>query len=93
MLINREIDAVIVANGDFPSADAPLQFLGGKHFVVCCDGGANEYIARGYVSTDEYNELNKYLFEPYRSMGGNGTAEKLMEEVKHLPTREDGHDE
>ena len=49
MLSNRDIDAVIVANGDFPSADTPLQFLGGKHFVVCCDGGADEYIARGYM--------------------------------------------
>lgn len=49
MLNNRDIDAVIVANGDFPSADTPLQFLDGKHFVVCCDGGADEYIARGYM--------------------------------------------
>ena len=49
MLTNREIDAVIVANGDFPSAAVPLQFLTDKHFVVCCDGGANEYIKRGYM--------------------------------------------
>ena len=45
------------------------------------------YIERGYVSTDEYNELNRYLFEPYRSMGGNGTAEKLIREVQNLPTK------
>ena len=68
MLINREIDAVIVANGDFPSAEAPLQFLGGKHFVICCDGGANEYIARGYLPDmiigdgDSLSEQNRARF-------------------------------
>lgn len=44
-------------------------------------------IARGYVDIDEYNELNRYLFEPYKEMGGNGTAQKLMDEVRCLPTR------
>ena len=54
---------------------------------------SEEYIARGYVATDEYNELNKYLFEPYKSMGGDGTAEKLMNEVRTLPTAGGEHDE
>lgn len=48
---------------------------------------SEHYIKRGYIDTDEFNELNRYLFEPYTAMGGNGTAQKLMEEVKHLPTR------
>ena len=49
MLSNKEIDAVIVANGDFPSAEDPLQILQRSPMVVCCDGGANEYIAKGYT--------------------------------------------
>lgn len=48
---------------------------------------AEHYIKRGFIDADEYNKLNRYLFEPYTAMGGNGTAQKLMEEVKHLPTR------
>ena len=48
------------------------------------------YIERGYIATDEYNELSHYLYEPYRDMGGDGTAEKLIEEVKKLPTRKEG---
>ena len=44
------------------------------------------YIDRGFVSSDEYNELHRYLYEPYHNMGGNGTAERLMAEVKNLPT-------
>lgn len=45
------------------------------------------YIKRGYISTDEYNELNRYLYKPYHENGGDGTAEKLMEEVKRLPIK------
>ena len=44
----KEIDAVILANGDYPSASLPLRVLEEAPYVVCCDGGANEYIARGY---------------------------------------------
>lgn len=46
-----------------------------------------KYISRGWISTDDYNELNRYLYEPYKARGGDGTAEKLMEEVKKLPTK------
>lgn len=48
---------------------------------------AERYIAQGYISSDDYEDLVKYLYEPYRAMGGNGTAEKLMEEVKKLPIK------
>lgn len=47
---------------------------------------SEHYIHKGYISVDEYNELNRYLFEPYQEMGGNGTAQKLMREVQQLPT-------
>ena len=47
------------------------------------------YIHQGYIAVDEYNELNRYLFEPYREMGGDGTAEKLMTEVRGLPTEKE----
>jgi len=49
MLHDRDIDAVIVANGDFPSHRKPLQVLADSPFTICCDGGADEYIARGYT--------------------------------------------
>lgn len=48
------------------------------------------YIKHGSIDSDEYNELNRYLFEPYREMGGDGTAEKLMGEVRKLPTTKEG---
>ena len=45
----KEIDAVILANGDYPSASMPLQVLAEAPYVVCCDGGANEYLAKGHL--------------------------------------------
>lgn len=43
------------------------------------------YISRGYITEDEYDNLFKYLYTPYRNMGGNGTAERIMKEVDKLP--------
>lgn len=48
---------------------------------------SEHYIRQGYIKTDEFNELDRYLFKPYAEMGGDGTAEKLMKEVKSLPTK------
>ena len=44
-----DIDAVILAGGDYPTAELPTQLLREAPFVACCDGGANEYIARGFM--------------------------------------------
>ena len=48
---------------------------------------SEKYIDRGWIEPDEYNELNRYLLEPYQNMGGDGTAEKMMAEVKSLPSK------
>ena len=47
-----------------------------------------EYIKRGSITKDEYEDLNKYLFKPYIANGGNGTAEKMFAEVEKLPIKE-----
>ena len=45
------------------------------------------YIERGYVTQDEYENLNDYLYAPYEKMGGNGSAKRVIEEVRRLPIR------
>lgn len=45
------------------------------------------YIERGWISQDEYENLNDYLFKPYERLGGNGSAKKIMQEVNKLPIR------
>ena len=44
-----------------------------------------KYIERGYITRDEYENLNDYLYVPYSTAGGNGSAKRVMEEVKRLP--------
>ena len=46
-----------------------------------------QYIKRGYVTQDEYENLHDYLYKPYHESGGNGSAQKVMEEVNKLPLR------
>lgn len=43
------------------------------------------YLERGWVTKDEYEDIIKYLYRPYSTFGGNGLADKVMEEVKRLP--------
>lgn len=43
------------------------------------------YIHRGSLTLDEYEDFMKYLYEPYAEFGGNGLAERIVEEVKRLP--------
>lgn len=46
-----------------------------------------KYIQRGYITRDEYENINQYLYEPYSKLGGNGSAKKIMEELNKLPIR------
>lgn len=46
-----------------------------------------EYIDRGYLSKDEYENLHDYLYIPYKKLDGNGSAEHIMDIVKKLPVR------
>lgn len=45
------------------------------------------YIERGWITQDEYEEYRKYLYEPYRALGGNGVTERVVAEVSNLPLR------
>lgn len=57
--------------------------LGHDRIIYLCE----KYIERGWISSDEYENLNYYLFDPYTRMGGNGTAKRLMALVENLPTK------
>ena len=57
--------------------------LGHDRIIFLCE----QYIKKEYLTHDEYENLYEYLYKPYKAMGGNGTAERLMEEVKKLPVK------
>lgn len=42
-----------------------------------------EYIKQGYITEGQYDNL-MYMYGPYKEMGGNGTAAKLMQEIEKL---------
>ena len=43
-----------------------------------------KYIDRGWITADEYENLYEYLYKPYEKLGGNGSAKRIMDEVKKL---------
>lgn len=45
------------------------------------------FIARGWITYDEYEDFMKYLYMPYAEYGGNGAAERISDEVKKLPLK------
>lgn len=58
-----------------------------------------KYIERGWITQEEYENLNDYLYKPYEKNGGNGSAKRIMQEVNKLPIHsmtyfkeEHGHD-
>ena len=59
--------------------------LGHVKIIETCE----KYIVRGYIRQDEYDSLYNYLYLPYKELGGNGTAERMINEVKKLPIRKE----
>lgn len=59
--------------------------IGLAHDRIVCLG--MEYITRGWITSEEFENLHDYLYAPYKAEGGNGTAKRVMEEVSRLPVR------
>ena len=70
---------------DKNSAEADM-LLGLGHDRIVYLG--SQYIARGYITKEEYENLHDYLYKPYLALGGNGTAQKIMKEVESLEFKE-----
>lgn len=48
---------------------------------------AASYIERGWLYREEYENLITHIYAPYKTLGGNGTADRIMEEIADLPFR------
>jgi hypothetical protein len=51
------------------------------------------YIDRDWITQDEYENLHEYLYKPYLSMGGNGSAKRIMDALEKLPVRKTRYSE
>ena len=67
-------------------SDYAMMMRGLGHDRICYLGEC--YIKRGCITRDEYENLVDYLYIPYKRLGGNGTAEKVIKEVKQLPLKD-----
>ncbi len=64
-------EAVILGNGDFPTAAIPLAALANARYVCCCDGAAAGYISRGFVPdaiVGDGDSLSKEFKEKYHDI-------------------------
>lgn len=77
------------ASGDRADEREMLLGIGYDRLMHLC----HKYIDRGYITVDELRDLNKYLYQPYRKLGGNGTAELLFNKVTNLPNEKEDEDE
>lgn len=68
------------------SKDANSKLLMGLAYAKIVQLGL-QYIEQGWISSDELEEFQKYLYEPYKELGGNGVAARIMTEVNGLPMR------
>ena len=50
-----------------------------------------QYINRGWITRDEYENLTVYLYQPYKALKGNGSATRIMAEIDKLPIRDNDY--
>ena len=50
-----------------------------------------KYIERKWISHSEYENLYQYIFLPYKALGGNGSADNVMQQVNKLELRDNVH--
>jgi thiamine pyrophosphokinase len=64
-------DIVIVADGEFPTHEIPLNILRKAGFIISCDGAASKLISQGIVPniiTGDMDSLDPILQEKYSSI-------------------------
>ena len=84
MLTSSGLWALVSKRADKNDAERKM-LVGLAHDRITHLGMA--YLTRGYITQDEYENLNDYLYQPYEKMGGNGSAKRIMEEVRKLPIK------
>lgn len=62
-----------------------ILLLGLAHHIFheICD----QYIQQGWVNREEYETLIRNIYGPYKTLGGNGTADLIMKELSEIPLR------
>ena len=82
-------EAVILANGDFPTHPLPLAILKNAQQVICCDGAANDYCNKGFAPKvivgdgDSLSPDNKARFAPIIHYSSDTETNDLTKAVEY----------
>jgi hypothetical protein len=76
--------AWITARGQKNSASTQLMMGIAHDRIVYL---TQQYLERKWITREEYNNLYKFLYLPYKKLGGNGVLEHLIDLTKKLEMR------
>lgn len=85
IMANRERKAAAKQDKETKIDDIANAVRGFGHDKILYLG--QSYLDRGYITATEYDNLINYIWIPYDKLEGNGTAKKIIEEVKKLPIK------
>lgn len=91
-LINTGLVALLASSGfwawmqnrNVPRTEASKLLMGLAYDKLVTLG--LQYIEHGTITKDELEDFRVYL-SAYKALGGNGVAERIAEDVMHLPLR------
>lgn len=74
--------AYVIKRSDKKDANTRMILgLGHDRLVYLC----LNYIKKQEITKEEYENLHKYLYLPYKELGGNGMVDIFMDKIKTLP--------
>lgn len=71
-------------------SDTTRLLIGVAHHLIVRE--SHRLLDQGYMTTEEYRNLRKGLYERYEQLGGNGLAKKMVNEVEKLPIKNRKYD-
>ena len=82
VLASNGLWAYIIKRFDYDSAESKMLIVLSHDRIH--DLGM-KHIELKRITRDEYENLFDYLYTPYKDIGGNGSADRIMVEVAKLP--------
>ncbi|MGL5958221.1 MAG: thiamine diphosphokinase [Phocaeicola sp.] len=79
---NSSFEAVILAQGEYPTHNTPITLLQSTDYVVCCDGAANEFLAKG--------EMPQAVVGDGDSL--TSTSHAACQEILHIEQEQESND-
>ena len=71
-------------------SDSTRLLIGVAHHLIVRE--SHRLLEQGYMTSEEYRDIRKGLYERYKQLGGNGLAEKMVSDVEKLPIKNRRHD-